>query len=107
MVHRVKGFGIVNKAEIDVFLELSCFFHDPMDVGNVISGSSAVKERQTGRCGIKPSPWGEGAERSEADEGISRQAVGQIYESVIDTTPHPSSGSRETPDATFPQGGRL
>ena len=37
----VKGFGIVNKAEIDVFLELSCFFHDPVDVGNMISGSSA------------------------------------------------------------------
>ena len=37
----VKGFGMVNKAEIDVFLELSCFFHDPVDVGNLISGSSA------------------------------------------------------------------
>ena len=36
-----KGFGIVNKTEVDVFLELSCFFHDPMDVGNLISGSSA------------------------------------------------------------------
>ena len=36
-----KGFGIVNKAEIDVVLELSCFFHDPADVGNLISGSSA------------------------------------------------------------------
>ena len=42
MVHTVKGFGIVNKAEIDVFLELSCFFYDPVDVGNLISGSSAV-----------------------------------------------------------------
>ena len=39
--HTVKGFGIVNKAEIDVFLALSCFFHDPADVGNLISGSSA------------------------------------------------------------------
>ena len=39
-IHTVKGFGIVNKAEIDVFLELSCFFHDPVDVGNLISGSS-------------------------------------------------------------------
>ena len=36
-----KGFGLVNKAEVDVFLELSCFFDDPMDIGNVISGSSA------------------------------------------------------------------
>ena len=41
VIHTVKGFGIVNKAEIDVFLEFSCFFHDPADVGNWISGSSA------------------------------------------------------------------
>ena len=40
VIHRVKGFGIVNKAEIDVFLELSSFFNDPADVGNLISGSS-------------------------------------------------------------------
>ena len=40
----VKGFGIVNKAEIDVFLELSCFFHDLADVGNLISGSSAFSK---------------------------------------------------------------
>ena len=41
VIHTVKGFGIVNKAEIDVFLDLSCFFDDPADVGNLISGSSA------------------------------------------------------------------
>ena len=41
MIHTVKGFGLVNKAEIDVFLELSCFFDDPLDVDNLISGSSA------------------------------------------------------------------
>ena len=41
VIHTVKGFGIVNKAEIDVFLELSCFFDDPADVGNLISGFSA------------------------------------------------------------------
>ena len=41
MIHTVKSFGIVNKAEIDDFLELSCFSHDPADVGNLISGSSA------------------------------------------------------------------
>ena len=40
VIHTIKGFGIVNKAEIDVFLELSCFFDDPEDVGNLISGSS-------------------------------------------------------------------
>ena len=44
VIHTVKGFGIVNKAEVDVFLELSCFFHDPADVGNVISGSSAFSK---------------------------------------------------------------
>ena len=41
MIHTVKGFGIVNKAEIDDFLELSCFFNDPADVGNLISVSSS------------------------------------------------------------------
>ena len=44
VIHIVKGFGIVNKAEIDVSLELSCFFHDPADVGNLISGSSAFSK---------------------------------------------------------------
>src|SRR5574337_1090990 len=44
VIHAVKGFGIVNKAEIDVFLELSCFFNDPADVGNLISGSSAFSK---------------------------------------------------------------
>ena len=44
MIHTVKGFGIINKAEIDAFLELSCFFHDPADVGNLISGSSAFSK---------------------------------------------------------------
>ena len=43
VIHRVKGFGILNKAEVDVFLEFSCFFNDPMDVSNLISGSSASK----------------------------------------------------------------
>ena len=44
MIHTVKGFGIVNKAEIDIFLKLSCFFDDPGDVGNLISGSSAFSK---------------------------------------------------------------
>ena len=44
VIHTDKGFGIVNKAERDVFLELFCFFHDPADVGNLISGSSAVSK---------------------------------------------------------------
>jgi len=48
VIHTVKGFGIVKKAEIDVFLELSCFFHDPADVGNLVSGSSAFSKYKIG-----------------------------------------------------------
>ena len=44
VIYTVKGFDIVNQAEIDVFLELSCFFHDAADVGNLISGSSAFSK---------------------------------------------------------------
>ena len=44
VIHTVKGFGVVNKAEIDVFLELSCFFNDPVDASNLISGSSAFSK---------------------------------------------------------------
>ena len=44
MIHTVKGFGIANKAEIDVFLELTCFFDDPANVGNLISSSSAFSK---------------------------------------------------------------
>ena len=44
VIHAVKGFGVVNKAEVDVFLGLSCFFYDPMDVGNLISGPSAFSK---------------------------------------------------------------
>ena len=60
MNHTVKGFGIVSKAEIDVFLELSCFFDDPADVGNLISGSSAFSKTSlniwkfTGHVLLKP-----------------------------------------------------
>ena len=49
VIHRVNGFGIVNKAEIDVFLELSCVFDDPVDVDNLISDSSAFSKT---RCNI-------------------------------------------------------
>ena len=47
MIHTVKGFGVVNKAEEDVFLELSHFFDDPADVDNLISGSSAFSKTRT------------------------------------------------------------
>ena len=60
VIHTVKGFGIVNKAEVDVFLELSCCFDDPVDVGNLISGSSAFSKSSlniwkfTGHVLLKP-----------------------------------------------------
>ena len=44
VIHTVKGFGVVNKAKVDVFLELSCFFDNPVDVGNLISGSSVFSK---------------------------------------------------------------
>ena len=44
VIHTVEGFSVVNKAEVDIFLELSCFFDDPMDVGNLISDSSAFSK---------------------------------------------------------------
>ena len=44
VINTVKGFGVVNETEVDVFLELSCFFYDPTDVGNLISGSSAFSK---------------------------------------------------------------
>ena len=50
VIHTVKGMGVVNKAEVDVFLELSCFFYDPTDVGNLISGSSAFSKTSLNIC---------------------------------------------------------
>ena len=50
MIHTVNSFGIVNKAELDAFVELSCFFDDPMDVGNLISGSSSFSKSSLNIC---------------------------------------------------------
>ena len=50
VIHTVKDFGVVNKAEIDVFLELACFFDDSTDVGNLISGSSAFSKTSLNIC---------------------------------------------------------
>ena len=50
VIHTVKGFGIVNKAEVDAFLELSCLFNDPADVGNLIPGSSAFSKFSLNIC---------------------------------------------------------
>ena len=44
VIYTIKGFGVINKAEVDVFLEFSCFFNDPMAIGNLISGSSAFSK---------------------------------------------------------------
>ena len=52
VIHSVKGFGIVNKAEVDVFLELSCFFDDLTDVGNLISGSSAFSKSSLNKWSV-------------------------------------------------------
>ena len=65
VIHTVKGFGIVNKVEIDVFLEISCFFDDPMDVGNLISGSTGFSKTWTladykGGEGLKADTYQEG-----------------------------------------------
>ena len=69
VIHTVKGFGRVNKAEIDVFLELSCFFHDPADVGNLIYGSSAFSKTCLGLVHWDdPEGWyGEGGGRRVQD----------------------------------------
>ena len=50
VIHTVKGFDIVNKVEVDVFLELSCFFYDPADVGDLISGSSGFSKSSLNIC---------------------------------------------------------
>ena len=55
VIHTAKDFGIVNKIEVDVFLELSCFFNDPVDVGNLISGSSAFSKCLW--CSLKEFSW--------------------------------------------------
>ena len=48
VIHTVEGFGVINKADVDVFLEFFCFFYDPMNVGNLISGSSAFSKSREG-----------------------------------------------------------
>ena len=60
VIHTVKGLGIVNKSEIDVFLELSCFFLDPADVGNLICGSSAFSKTSLKRLEVHGSRFAEG-----------------------------------------------
>jgi len=56
VIHTVKGFGIVNKAEVDVLLKLSCFFNDSVDIGNLISGSKSLQTINTGEYVEKREP---------------------------------------------------
>ena len=65
---QVKGFDIVNKAEVDVFLELSCFFNDPADVGNLISGSSAFSETSLNIRKCRPKGPSRGERWTEGEE---------------------------------------
>jgi len=66
VIHRVKGFGIVNKAEVDVFLEFSCFFYDPTDVGNLISDSCAFSKSSLNILKFTvPELWKSGVENFE------------------------------------------
>ena len=58
VVHTIKGFGIVSKAEVDIFLGLSCFFNDPMDVGDLISGEQGVWLPHLQSCSTHPNGWG-------------------------------------------------
>ena len=57
VIHTVKVFGVVNKAEIDVFLELSCFFDDPMDVGNLLTGRVKIKTLTAPSAGAAVEQW--------------------------------------------------
>ena len=54
VIHIIKGFSVVNEAEVDVFLEFSCFFYDPTDVGNLISGSSAFSKSSLNKDVLDP-----------------------------------------------------
>ena len=91
MIHIVKGFGIVNKAEIDVFLELSCFFNDTADVGNLISGSFAFSKTSlniwkfmvhvllaaTEKCGCDELPLAQGQGQRPRAPGCDRAGAAQ------------------------------
>ena len=117
MIHTVKGFGIVNKAEIDVFLELSCFFHDPADVGNLISRSSAfsqIAERMKFTpgllCPLQPAcslrAYSEGWEkRAEKESGEERQALGSHWPLCHRFLPRPAPTSEILEEEESP--GRL
>ena len=79
VIHIVKGFGTVNKAEVDVFLELSCFFDDPADVGNLISGSSIFSKTSLNIWKFMVHVWSWSTEwsRAKANRVLPRERTGQ------------------------------
>ena len=89
VIHIVKGFGIVNKAEIDVFLELSCFFDDPADVGNLISGSSVFSKTSLNiwKFMVHIWPWSTEWSRAKANRVLPRERTGH--------SKHPLQTTRE------------
>ena len=78
VIHIVKGFGTVNKAEVDVFLELSCFFDDPADVGNLISGSSIFSKTSLNiwKFMVHVWPWSTEWSRAKANRVLPRERTG-------------------------------
>ena len=77
MICTVKDFGIVNKAEIDVFLELSCFFDDPADVGNLISGSSAFSKTSLNLY-AEYIMWNAGLDEAQAEIKIAGRNINNL-----------------------------
>ena len=78
VIHIVNGFGTVNKAEVDVFLELSCFFDDPADVGNLISGSSIFSKTSLNiwKFMVHVWPWSTEWSRAKANRVLPRERTG-------------------------------
>ena len=84
VIHTVKGFRVINKAEIDVFLELSCFFDDPADVGNLISGSSAFSKTSL-NLHAEYIMWNAGLDEAQAEIKISGRNINNLRYTDVTT----------------------